>query len=159
MSTTEAMAISHSFAPVGELCRRAVAFSAPSKPGTVSHIRRRVRRFARSMNFTQIDLDDISIAVGEAATNALRHGYDPDHAFIGIRIEDRVNSLRVSISDSGPGFDPASVCPPCPGELREGGRGIMCMRALMDDVQFTNLNPGTQVDMLKFVADERCGVR
>lgn len=155
MDTTEAMALSRSFTPAGDSCYRALSFTASSITGAVSRIRKRVCRFAQPMSFTQFDLDDISVAVGEAATNALKYGCNPDHAFIGVRIEDRVDSLKISISDAGPGFNPATVCPPKAGELRECGRGIMCMRALMDDVRFTSLHPGMQVDLVKRVRHER----
>ena len=66
-------------------------------------------------------------------------------------MENRAGTLTVSISDSGPGFDPSTVCPPCEGDLCECGRGIMCMRGLMDEVVFHALQPGTRVEMVKYV--------
>ena len=131
--------------------RRVVEFEAPSRPGAVSRMRERVRRFAASMPFTPDQLDDIRVAVGEACTNAVKHGRSPLHPRIGIRMERYPDALRVFITDHGPGFDPATVCPPCPGDLCECGRGILCMRGLMDEVIFHRLEPGMRVELVKHV--------
>lgn len=155
MDTTKAMRLSDSAAPARTACEHVTEFEMPSTPGSVSRIRARVHKFARSMGFTSECLDDICIAVGEASTNALKHGYNLSHPLIGVRMESCAGTLKVFITDAGPGFDPSAVCPPCEGDLCECGRGLMCMRVLMDEVYFHALNPGTQVEMVKHVRAER----
>ena len=130
---------------------RVTEFEAPSRPSAVSHIRARVRKFMSSMPFASEELDDICVSVGEACTNAIKHGHNPTHPYVGVRLERYTNALRILISDAGPGFDPANACPPCDGDLCECGRGIMCMRWLMDEVIFHHLDPGTRVEMVKYV--------
>jgi serine/threonine-protein kinase RsbW len=126
-----------------------VEFEAPSRPSAVAGIRERVRRFARRMPFTLDELDDIRVAVGEACTNAVKHGHNPLHPRINIRLERHPDALRVFVTDHGPGFDPATVCPPRAQELCEFGRGIVCMRGLMDEVVFHRLDPGMRVELVK----------
>lgn len=152
MDTIRAMTLLDTTAPAATRAQAMVEFATPSHPKSISRIRARVRRFARSLGFTSGELDDICIAVGEAATNAMKHGGSLEHPTIGIRMERDSDALRVLISDGGRGFDPAKVCPPGIDDLSECGRGIMCMCALMDEVRFNALNPGTRVEMVKYAS-------
>ena len=83
-------------------------------------------------------------------TNAFRHGNkcDPSKQ---IRIRYLVTSERVEIevSDDGEGFCPDEVPDPTqPGFIdRPHGRGIMLMRAYLDDVQFSDT--GNSVRLIK----------
>lgn len=152
MDSTGAMALPDAADTSIARTHEVLEFSVPSRPRLVSAIRYRVRKFARSMPFTPDQLDDISIAIGEAGANAVKYGSDPlgQHA-IKVRAERSTGALRILISDSGPGFDPSKVCAPGIGDLCECGRGIMCMCSLMDEVVFHPLSPGTCVEMVKQV--------
>ncbi len=130
----------------------AVDFEAPNMPSAISVIRARVLDFAEALPFTQNELDDIRLAVGEACTNAIKYAQNPFRASIAVSMKRTVDTLYVFISDSGPGFDPDNICPPRKGDLRECGRGIMCMRALMDKVAFHQLHPGTRVELVKRIS-------
>lgn len=152
MDTTGAMALPEAANNTVARTRETLEFKVPSVPRMISAIRRRVHKFAHSMAFTPDQLDDISIAVGEAATNAVKHGCNPlGPSVVKVRLEKSDDALRVFICDTGPGFDPSTICPPCAGDLCECGRGIMCMSSLMDEVRFRSLSPGTCVEMMKWV--------
>ena len=127
-----------------------IEFEVPSRPEMISHIRARVADFACSMPFTNDDIEDIKLAVGEAGTNALRHGINPDWCKVHVRTERDHNGIRIFVSDQGCGFDPEAVCPPELGDLSQNGRGIMFMRALMDEVKFHFGTPGTCVELAKY---------
>ncbi|MEN6356700.1 MAG: ATP-binding protein [Armatimonadota bacterium] len=129
--------------------RDVVEFEVPSQPQMLSYIRARAGDFACSMPFGDEDIEDIKLAIGEAATNAIRHGTCRDCHKVRIRFERGKDEMRVFVIDRGRGFDPDSVCPTPFGDMCEGGRGIMFMRALMDDVTFSSENPGTCVEMTK----------
>ena len=154
MDTTGAMALPEAANnSIARTCET-MEFKVPSRPRMISTIRRRVRQFAHSMPFTSDQLDDISIAVGEAATNAVKYGRSPlGQNTVGIKAERRAGVLRIFIYDSGPGFDPSKVCPPGIGDLCECGRGILCMSSLMDEVIFHSLSPGTCVELVKRVSN------
>lgn len=124
-------------------------FEVPDRAEMIAHIRARVAEFAASMPFCRDEIDDIKLAVGEASANALRHGANPDWRRVGVRVARLHDGISVRVRDRGRGFDPDHVCPPGDGELCEGGRGIMFMRALMDEVKFHFGSPGTEVELIK----------
>jgi serine/threonine-protein kinase RsbW len=95
---------------------------------------------------TRVGLDDhaawqVQLAVDEAATNIIQHGYDQAPGEIGLawRVED--GQLIVTLRDTGRRFNPDDVPAPditSPLEERQaGGLGIYLMGRLMDNVQFT----------------------
>ena len=129
--------------------RNSVEFEVPGRAEMISYIRSRVADFACSMPFGPDEIEDIKVAVGEASANALQHGANPKWRRVGVKMERRKDGVRVSISDKGRGFSPKKVCAPKAGSLIEGGRGIMFMRALMDEVKFHFSRPGTRVQLTK----------
>lgn len=93
----------------------------------------------------------IKLALEEAITNAIRHGNDND-ANKHIRLRFRVTPQRAEIwvADEGGGFSIEKVPDPTLDENlnKPSGRGIMLMRAYMDEVGF---NPaGSEVRLVKF---------
>lgn len=126
-------------------------FEVPGRPEMISHIRARAAEFAGALPFSPEEIEDIKLAVGEASANAVRHGASPNWCRVAVRMEKSRDALKISISDRGCGFDPSSVRDPDAGALTEGGRGIMFMRMLMDEVTFHPANPGTRVEMVKRV--------
>ena len=87
MDSTEALSIPGAASSASARALQETEFELPSRPSQVSHVRDRVRKVARSMQFTPDQIDDICIAVGEAATNAVKHGRNPLYPRIGVRIE------------------------------------------------------------------------
>ena len=94
----------------------------------------------------------IGMAVREAAINAVLHGneYDPTRQ-IDVSLENTGKDLVISIADQGSGFNPEDVPDPLATEnlLRGTGRGIFLIRSLMDEVKFRQLNPGTELTLIK----------
>jgi serine/threonine-protein kinase RsbW len=92
----------------------------------------------------------IRLALEEGLNNAIKHGnnLDPDKVVkVTYDINERLASI--TITDQGPGFDPKQVPDPTTDENLEKpcGRGIMLMRAYMDEVRFSKR--GNQVRMIK----------
>lgn len=92
---------------------------------------------------------DIRVAVGEALSNAIRHGSprgDVDSVTVGITAySDRVVLV---VSDCGSGFSGDAAADGDP--YASSGRGVMFMRALMDHVDFERLSGGgTAVTLIK----------
>ncbi len=81
------------------------------------------------------------VGLTEAISNAILFGNvnDPEER---VRIELRVRpgEVRVCVSDEGRGFDPGAVPDPrLPENIgKDSGRGIFLMRALMDEVRFSD---------------------
>lgn len=124
-------------------------FAIPGRIELVSHIRKRVSEMLESMAPDEQLLEAVRLAVGEAASNAVRHGCRGDERLL-VRVQSATDgdTLVVEISDPGPGFNPDEV--PCPevGELREGGMGIYFMRLTMDHVTYS-FEGGTTVRLVK----------
>jgi serine/threonine-protein kinase RsbW len=92
----------------------------------------------------------IRLALEEALCNAIKHGNGMDRRKV-VEVDCDIDADRavLTVTDQGRGFDPASVPDPTADENLEKptGRGIMLMRAFMDEVRFTER--GNQVRMLK----------
>lgn len=99
----------------------------------------------------------VTMAVREAVVNAVLHGneYDPGRK-IAVGLENTGKSLVFTIADEGKGFSPADVPDPLAPEnlLRGTGRGIFLIRSLMDEVHFRQLNPGTELTLVKHLGPE-----
>ncbi len=126
-----------------------VRFDVPGTPEMLPVIRSRVADFARTMPFTEEEVQEIKLAVGEASANAVKHGVSSDSCRIEIEMEKQPTALKISVSDHGCGFDPEKAKVAQNDRLDESGRGITVMRAVMDEVNFRPANPGTRVELLK----------
>lgn len=129
-----------------------VKFSIPLPADRNGLIRQRVTELAESMPFSRYQIDDIRLAVGEAVSNAIRHGCNGGE-------DDRLNvnctgdeeKLVIKVSYPGNKFDPNTVPIPDPCNPREGGMGIFFMRASMDSVDYAFDETGTTVTMIKYI--------
>ena len=108
---------------------------------------------AKEMRFDEETKEQVSLAVIEAGTNAIKHGNknDPDK-LVHFRFYISDDGLTIYVKDSGHGFDPGSVEDPLSPEnvMKPCGRGIFLMKILMDEVKFIlSGNCGTEVKMVK----------
>jgi len=81
----------------------------------------------------------LRVVLSEAISNAIVRGNGEDHTkWVDVRAELVPESIRVSVTDEGPGFNPDTVPEPLlPEQLDEaGGRGLYLIRKLVDAVQF-----------------------
>jgi serine/threonine-protein kinase RsbW len=107
---------------------------------------------AAKAGFDEEDRSRISIAVREAAVNAVLHGnaYDPEKK-MRLAFENTGEQLVITISDEGKGLDEQNIPDPLAPEnlLKQSGRGIFLIRSFMDEVRFRHLEPGTEITMIK----------
>jgi serine/threonine-protein kinase RsbW len=107
---------------------------------------------AARVGFNEDDQSNIAMAVREATVNAVLHGnaYDPDKKVL-VVYENTDDALVITITDQGKGLDPVDLPDPlAPENLMKGsGRGIFLIRAFMDEVKFTNKQPGTEITLIK----------
>lgn len=123
-------------------------FSLPSSFSQCREARARIAQTAEALGLSPADTEDVTLAVGEAVANAIEHGgSDGDDCFT-VTCVATPGQLAVSVSDHGPGFNPDDV--PSLGEslVLEHGRGIICMKMLMDEVSF-HFHGGTTARMIK----------
>jgi len=92
----------------------------------------------------------IKLALEESLHNAIEHGNGRDpKKKIEISYEIDPRQVSITVTDQGPGFNPDNVPDPTVDENLEkpGGRGIMLMKAYMDEVSFNDC--GNRVCMVK----------
>ena len=120
----------------------------PAVADSVSAARRLVTGWLRASSADELMVEDIGLAVSEACTNVVVHGY-PDGSEGSFRIcaENAGASVRVTVTDEGRGMTPR---PDSPGL----GLGLPLMAALTDSLEIRPKprGPGTTVAMLFSVA-------
>jgi serine/threonine-protein kinase RsbW len=86
-------------------------------------------------------IHDMVLAVNEAATNVLIHGYKGKPGMIEVEVSYRKHDLMVRIHDQAPLFDPTIVPSPKTAPSLDhpylGGMGIHLMRQLTDKMIYT----------------------
>jgi serine/threonine-protein kinase RsbW len=113
----------------------------PSRTDRLHDVRKFISDLAREHGFDDDDSNKISIAVDEACTNIIKHGYNfaPDHE-IEIEVTRNGHEFEIIISDNGKQFDPNIVETPDMKEylthFRRGGLGMYLMKRIMDKVEF-----------------------
>ena len=123
------------------------------QPVLVAGLRQTAVDAAQEAGLSDADLSDVKLAVGEALTNALRHGLQPGRDRIRLRCMSCPAAFVVEVLDQGSGFDPDAIPALEPGAA-DAGLGLRLMRSAMDEVDFTFNDRGSKVRMLKWVAHE-----
>lgn len=126
-----------------------VEMEIPSAPEYVGIVRHAVEGIARRMAFEPGDIDDLKLAVGEACTNAVRHGCPNgrDHN-VEIRCVVLAEGLQIEITNSILDCEHPRV-PIKPDLQKEGGLGLYLIRQLVDEVDLLWDTDTATVRMLK----------
>ena len=125
---------------------------AASNPALIAVLRDKITAAAGAAGAGGDALCDIKIAVGEALTNAYRHGSpDKDANRIEVRCMTCSAAVVVEIQDQGNQFDPDATPEPDPKKLKDHGMGIYLMRQAMDVVEFSSNSCGNLVRMVKWL--------
>jgi serine/threonine-protein kinase RsbW len=108
-------------------------------------IRQFVRRVCAGCGLIGPALEELIVAVNEATSNIVRHGFQGRPADITVSVTCGQNAVQVTLLDQGPAFDPDSAPRPdttLPLEQRPfGGMGVQLMRELCDGLQYRR-DPG-----------------
>jgi serine phosphatase RsbU (regulator of sigma subunit)/anti-sigma regulatory factor (Ser/Thr protein kinase)/transposase len=101
----------------------------------------------------QKTLAHTKLAVDEACTNVVRHGYKGDSGFIEIVITGNGRDFSIAIRDTGKGFDLRNVKSPdlkmYVETRKRGGLGVFLMNQLMDEVRYRAAGDGNVLTMTK----------
>ena len=124
----------------------------PSAIESVAEIEAAVEGICARAGFDEDTASNIAMVSREAAINAAKHGngFSPDKK-ISVNLQRSEDGVRICIADEGEGLDPSTLPDPLdPANLlRSSGRGVFLMRAIMDEVHFRQLEPGTEVTLIK----------
>jgi serine/threonine-protein kinase RsbW len=111
----------------------------PVDAQSVPLVRGLLRQALEHLDVVPSGIDEIVLALTEACANVVHHAGEHDAYQVDVSIDDQV--CRISVLDEGPGFDVDAVTAPSPSAL-EGGRGLVLMRALVDQLQFLEAEDG-----------------
>jgi serine/threonine-protein kinase RsbW len=102
-------------------------------------------------------LYDVQLAVDEACTNIISHGYaglDPGSIILDLEVHD--DKLSVSLIDFGHSFEPSSAPIPdvdAPIEERElGGFGLFFIQQSMDEMDYQATEDGNKMILIKYLS-------
>ena len=122
----------------------------PSEPQATSEPKEEILRELESCGFSKDETFACKLALEEAFSNAVKHGNEGDYSkSITVRWAVSRQKVVVVVRDEGGGFEPEAIPDPThPDRLPlPNGRGIMLMKAYMDEVSFRD--QGREVWMVK----------
>ena len=131
-----------------------VSYTLDSTLETVNSAEEAASRMATDAGFGDEDVMKISMAVREAAVNAVLHGnaYDPGKK-VTLVFERTGEDLVITIRDQGTGLDINKIPDPLAAEnlMKTSGRGVFIIRSFMDEVQINPTQTGTEIKLIKHV--------
>lgn len=125
-------------------------------------IREFVQQSTSALGVTQEIIDDIVLAVDEAVTNIIVHGYKDQPGIIEIEVRRESDTLFLHLQDQAPSFNPTQV--PSPDltlslEKRPLGHlGVLMIRHIVDEMIY-EIRPGggNLLTLVKNVSNFRSG--
>ncbi len=119
---------------------------------------KRVREFvkdaAAALGLPAQAIGDVELAVDEAVTNVVVHGYGGEGGRLRVEVDTEDAALAVYISDEAPPYDPRQTAAPdlsAPLEDRPiGGVGVLLIQKSVDEVRHrVNMQGGNQLTLIK----------
>lgn len=126
-------------------------------PEFLSVVRCAIRQMAKLAGMNDADTDAVSLALDEALTNVIRHGYGgPCSQQIIIQIARQQIEARAAlvfvIQDFGKQVDPATIRSRDLDDVRPGGLGVHIIRSVMDEVEYSQAQQGgMRLRLVKYV--------
>jgi serine/threonine-protein kinase RsbW len=123
----------------------------PSSTENLALIREFVTTVGKQAKMSDEDVAKLELAVDEACANVIEHAYGHDISKeVDVRAVFDEDEVRISVIDSGRGFDPAKVDVDTVEQLvakrKSGGLGFRLIKSLMDDVSY-EIAPGQKNEL------------
>ena len=98
-----------------------------------------LRQALEHLDVATTTIEEIVLALTEACANVVQHAGAHEEYQVDVAITD--DACQISVLDEGHGFDFESAVAP-EGSPLEAGRGLVLMKALVDDLQFVRSEDG-----------------
>lgn len=125
----------------------------PSEVKLIDLVHTATEKMAELAGFDSDEALNVGLAVREAAINAIVHGNKQNPELdVHVTLSFGKEGLKARIVDHGNGFDPDSTPDPREGDnlLRSSGRGLLLIRAFVDEVEFKRgRDGGTEITLIK----------
>ena len=108
--------------------------------------------FAVQIDFTLNEIEEIKVAISEAVSNAIIHGYEEQQGQIELTMNLYQDKLEYIICDHGKGIADVALArqPSYSSDPERMGLGFVFMESFMDELDVTSeINKGTTVRMVK----------
>jgi serine phosphatase RsbU (regulator of sigma subunit)/anti-sigma regulatory factor (Ser/Thr protein kinase) len=112
----------------------------PARPNVLGGMRGTLGRWLQAAGASEDEQFDITLSASEAAANAIEHAYGGSEATFTVACVQEAEQITVTVRDFGRW---RTTRPP------GGGRGLMIMRELVDDVEVRSDDEGTIVKLTK----------
>ena len=112
----------------------------PVDAGSVPFIRGLCRQALVHLHVQDAVIDEIALALTEACANVVQHAGDHAEYEVAVAIDDRL--CRISVVDSGEGFDPAELAARDERSPLDESRGLLLVQALVDRLDFRHESDG-----------------
>jgi serine/threonine-protein kinase RsbW len=107
----------------------------PPEGATVPVVRHLCGASLRNLGVEEDCVSDIELAVSEACSNVLKHADGDEQQYeVTVKVDSR--RARITVSDTGGRFDVPGRGAMVPDGGAEGGRGLLLMRHLVDELHF-----------------------
>jgi serine/threonine-protein kinase RsbW len=140
----------------GNAILREVTLTLPMMPDMEIAASKTATAMAEFMKMSPDRIDEVRMAVVEACINAFEHSHSPDRkVYMTFEVlgEEEPESLRITVRDTGVGFQPEDIAEPHIEDklkaMRKRGWGLKIIRGLMDQVEIHSGENGTTVIMSK----------
>jgi anti-sigma regulatory factor (Ser/Thr protein kinase) len=122
----------------------------PSSPANVSTVRKSIEQFCQTAGLDAPACEEVGLVVNEALANVVRHAYaGAEDRPVEVSVQRKDGGVQIDIRDWGNGMDPACVAKPERDPLTPGGIGLICIRRLMDQVQYVPQPDGMLLSMTR----------
>ena len=125
----------------------------PSDVKLIDLVHAATEKMAEYAGFDADEALNVGLALREAVINAIVHGNRRDRTLkVQVILSSRGREFRAKVLDQGRGFDPTAGPDPTAQEnlLNTSGRGLLLMRAFVDDVRFRHREGrGTEIILTK----------
>ena len=127
-----------------------VRLTIPAKPEYIMLVRLALSGLSRLRPLSDETLGDLKLAVTEACSNSIRHGYgNGDDGVVEVVYQLEPDRLVIEVADDGPGFE-AAPDSSVEEDIAEGGLGIAIIKAVSDEFEAGQRRSGTG-SKLRFV--------
>ncbi len=125
-----------------------------SDPANVASARRAIEMFSAQCGFDETSRGEIGLVVNEALANVIRHAYEgKTDQPVEVSAKKTEKGVHIEIRDWGNGINPLDVPPPKRDPMKPGGVGLICIRQMMDEVEYLKQPTGMLLSL------SRCRIR
>lgn len=124
------------------------SISIPSIPSNIKLVERFLLDLHDTVGLAESVLDRVMISITEIVNNGILHGNQCDPAkLVHVTCHCYSDVLTFIVRDEGDGFIPEELPDPLDENnlLKEGGRGVLIVRSMMDEVTFKRSDTGMEV--------------